>query len=185
MKLSKWAKKQDITYVTAYNWYKNGLIPNVYKSPSGSIFVQDKQHKSTNNVIYCRVSDHKSKSNLERQEERCLEFCRAKGIEVHKIYKEVASGMNDNRTRLIKMLNNKPTTIVVENKDRLTRFGFNYIETLLNQQDCSIIVINRDAENESDLVKDMISIMTSFCCRVYGLRRGQNKAKLIKEIIND
>ena len=185
MKLSKWDKKEDVSYVTAYNWYRKGLIKNTYKSASGSIFVRDEQQNVNNyNIIYCRVSDHKSKANLKRQANRCLEFCRAKGLEVHKIYKEVASGMNDSRTKLTKMLKSNPRTIVVENKDILTRFGFNYIETLLSQQGCSILVINRDTDNESDLLKDMVSIMTSFCCRLYGLRRGQKKSKQIKEIVS-
>jgi predicted site-specific integrase-resolvase len=83
------------------------------------------------------------------------------------------------------MLESQPTIIVCENKDRLTRFGFNYLEILLKKQNCKIDIINRDMINETDLIKDMVSIMTSFCCRLYGARRGQNKAKKIKDVIND
>jgi len=61
------------------------------------------------------------------------------------------------------------------------RFGFNYFKTLLPKIGCEIIVINEDSEEESDLIKDMISIITSFCCRLYGLRKGQAKAKKIKQ----
>ena len=46
---------------------------------------------------------------------------------------------------------------------------------------CQLIVINRDVEEKDDLMKDLISIITSFCCRLYGLRRGHAKAKKIKE----
>lgn len=80
------------------------------------------------------------------------------------------------------MLNSKPTTIVVENKDRLTRFGFKYIENLCGGE---IIVINPEDNNEKDLFRDLISVITSFCCRLYGLRRGSNRAKRIKEQITD
>jgi predicted site-specific integrase-resolvase len=90
--------------------------------------------------------------------------------------------MNDKRKQLIRMLETNPTRIIVENKDRLTRFGFNYLDYLLKKQGCFIEVINLSKEDEEDLIKDLVSIITSFCCRLYGLRRGQNKSKRIKEI---
>ena len=83
------------------------------------------------------------------------------------------------------MINSSPTIIIVENKDRLTRFGFNYLDILLPKLGCTIEVINKDHQEETDLIKDMVSLMTSFCCRLYGARRGQNKAKKIKQVIND
>jgi predicted site-specific integrase-resolvase len=88
--------------------------------------------------------------------------------------------MNDKRPKFLAMLETCPSHIVIENKDRLTRFGFNYLEVLLKKLGCEIIVLNRDQENETDLMKDLVSVITSFCCRLYGMRRGLNKAKLIK-----
>ena len=81
------------------------------------------------------------------------------------------------------MIDSNPTTIVVEHKDRLTRFGFNYLEKLLLKLNCKIIVINKDYEAENDIIKDMISIVTSFCCRLYGVRRGAKKVGLIKKVM--
>lgn len=75
-------------------------------------------------------------------------------------------------------MEDKPTRIIVENKDRLTRFGFNYIERLGNFE---IIVVNDGDSGEDDLKKDLISVITSFCCRLYGMRRGHAKAKMIKD----
>ena len=187
MKLSAYAKKIGVCYQTAWNLYSNNQIPGAYKLPSGTIIVPEDNlynHKK-NVVIYCRVSNQSRKKEIQYQVDRCTEFCFNKGITVDKTYKEIASGMNDNRKQLMKMIDNNPTTIVVENKDRLTRFGFNYLETLLKKLNCEIIVINRDKEDEKDLIKDMVSIMTSFCCRLYGIRRGKNKSKQIKNIIND
>ena len=63
--------------------------------------------------------------------------------------------------------------IVIENKDRLTRFGFNYLKKLLESQGTLIEVINPNDNDEQDLIKDMISIVTSFCCRLYWLRRAK------------
>jgi len=104
---------------------------------------------------------------------------------VDRVFKEVASGMNDNRKELNKLLEIKYKYIVIEHKDRLTRFGFNYLETLLFRLGTEIIVINRDREDETDLIKDFISIITSYCCRLYGMRRCETKKEKILEVIND
>jgi predicted site-specific integrase-resolvase len=120
-----------------------------------------------------------------RQTERCQAFCAAKGLVVEQTIKEIASGVNDKRSKLLSLFDKIPKRIVVEHKDRLTRFGFNYFEKLLPLLGYELIVINRDFEEEKDLIKDMIAIVTSFCCRLYGLKRGKSKSKKIKEIIGD
>jgi len=187
MKLSQWAKRQGIHYNTAYRWFNEGNMPvSAYKTKSGSIMVEEQSSNVKNNekiFIYARVSSNNKKDDLNRQVKRCIDFCNAKGFEVKKIYKEIASGMNDNRPQFWKMLDSEPTCVVIEHKDRLTRFGFNYLERLLHKLNCELIVMNRDAEDESDLIKDMMSIITSYCCRLYGIRRGQNKANNIKKTI--
>jgi len=95
-------------------------------------------------------------------------------------YKEIASGMNDNRPILNKILNNDDwDVLIVENKDRLTRFGFNYIEKLLTKQNKKIIVINETDDDKTDLMKDLISVIYSFSARMYGLRRKKNKEEII------
>lgn len=183
MKLSQWAKNKGICYHTAFNWFHQGKIPNAYQMDTGTIIVEEtvKPNPNNNQVwIYARISSQARKKELETQVQRCEQFCLSQGLEIQKVYKEIASGMNDNRRELWKLLDSKPTKIVVEHKDRLTRFGFNYIEKLMLKQGCEIVVIHRDKEDETDLVKDLVSIITSFCCRLYGLRKGQNKIKQIK-----
>lgn len=69
--------------------------------------------------------------------------------------------------------------IVVEHKDRLTRVGFNYLETLLNKQGKSIEVVNLSGEETEDIMQDFISIITSFCARIYGLRRRKRKTECL------
>lgn len=188
MKLSQWAKLNGIHYNTAYRWFHKGTLPvSAYQLDTGTIIVEESKTSIENIenkiVIYARVSSHNKKDDLQRQADRCVEFCNAKGLEIEKIYKEIASGTNDNRPQFWKMINSNPTHIIVEHKDRLTRFGFNYLEQLLGKINCKLIVMNRDAEDETDLIKDMISIITSYCCRLYGIRRGQNKTNIIKKIL--
>lgn len=186
MKLSEYAKLKGVCYRTAYLWFKKGLINNAKQLQTGTILIDgDYEKQEPKIVIYCRVSNHSRKEELEYQVQRCKDYCLAKGYSIEKIYREIASGMNDDRKELWKMIESKPTIIVVENKDRLTRFGFNYLDKLLDKLHCEIDVINRDEEDEKDLLKDMVSIITSFCCRLYGLRRGYNKTNKIKEVIEN
>ena len=104
-----------------------------------------------------------------------------KGYKVHDIIKEVGSGLNDDRKKLIKILKDPSITkIVVEHKDRLTRFGFNYIKILSNAE---IEVVNNVDNNEQDLMQDFVSLVTSFCARLYGRRRTRRVTeKIIEEL---
>jgi len=185
MKLSIWAKQQGISYQTAWNWFKNNNLPIPFEQlENGTILVfPEKKQNNLKTYIYSRVSSNNKKDDLNRQANRCIDFCNSKGYEIEKVIKEVASGMNDKRKKLLDLFEKPPKRIIVEHKDRLTRFGFSYIEKLSTQMGFEIIVINRDYEEQDDLIKDLISIITSFCCRLYGLRRGRQKSKDIKEII--
>ncbi len=188
MKLSEWAKTQGICYKTAWNWFKLGKLPvPVEVSPSGSIFVKPdvKLNNNDKTVIYCRVSNHSRKEELNFQVKRCEDFCLVNGWPVSKVFKEVASGLNDERKEFWKMFDSKPTKIIVENKDRLTRFGFNYLEKFSLERGCQIIVIHREKEDEADLIKDMVSIIYSFCARLYGMRRAYAKANKCKQLIEN
>lgn len=186
MKLSEWAKLQGIAYRTAWNWFKAGKLPvRAMQTATGMILVEPAitAEESHSAWVYARVSSPEKKGDLDRQAERCVAFCSASGWSVEAVIKEIASGMNDGRPKLRKLLAGKPTRIVVEHKDRLTRFGFGYFEQLLPMLGCELVVMNRDAELKDDLLKDLVAIITSFCCRLYGLRRGQRKAKDIQALL--
>lgn len=186
MKLSKWCKQQGICYHTGFRWFHQGLIPNATQTATGTILINETQDiiLPLKIVTYSRTSNL-NKEKLQEQVDRCQQYCLAKGYSITKQYYEVASGMNDNRAQFWKMLDEQPTLIIIENKNHLTRFGFKYLEKLLERLGCKIEVINQDQEDETDLIKDLVSIITSFCCRLYGIRRGQNKTKKIKEVLND
>ena len=101
--------------------------------------------------------------------------------------KEVGSGVSDNRKQLLKLLTDDGySKIIVEHKDRLTRFGFNYIDTLFRQYGRSIEVVNEAANDRDDLMQDFVSIITSFCARLYGQRQSRRKTeKIIAELKKD
>jgi putative resolvase len=79
------------------------------------------------------------------------------------VVKEIGSGVNDTRPKLLKLLTTPTITLmVVEHKDRLTRFGFNYIEQWLAMQGRQIEVVNLAENGKEDLIQDFVSIVTSF-----------------------
>lgn len=181
MKLSDYAKKVGISYRTAWRWFKTGKIAG-YQMDTGTIIIteDDEPEKMQKVAIYVRVSSSENKSNLDTQAERLKDYCAAKGYQVHKVVREIGSGINDNRQKLLKLLSDASiTTIVVEHKDRLTRFGFRYIETLLSQNRRQIEVVNL----AEDLLEDLVSIIYSFCARLYGRRRAKRKTEKVTKAL--
>ena len=132
MKLSQRAKKQGITYRTAWEYFRTGKLPAAYRLPGGAIIVPDaNEQKQEYIVTYARVSSSQNKDNLEKQSQRLIDFCNAKGWETHLNIKEIGSGLSDKRKKLETVLvKGIAAKIVVEHKDRLARFGFRYIEIL-------------------------------------------------------
>jgi len=117
---------------------------------------------------------------LERQAERLEDYCAAKGYQVSKVVKEIGSGVNDNRAKFLALLEDqRVTTIIVEHKDRATRFGFRYLETLLRGQGRTLEVVNLAENNREDSLADLVSIVYSFAARLYGQRRAKRKTEAI------
>jgi len=186
LKLSDYAKQNSVTYKTAYKHWKKGLIRGKIL-PTGTIVVfddYDSPDYSNKVILYARVSSSENKSNLESQLKKLQDYSSAKGYIIVKEYKEIGSGINDKRKMLEDILKKDDySKIVVEHKDRLTRFGYNYIATLLNKTGKVIEVINETNSKNEDLMQDFISIITSFCARIYGLHRCKRKTeKIIKEL---
>lgn len=164
-------------------WQRGEL--NAEQLSTGTVIVHVDQPKVNKGVIiYARVSSSQNKSNLEAQAKRLENYCIAKGYQIVGIVKEVGSGVNDNRRKLIDVLTRDDySLIVVEHKDRLSRVGFNYIKILLNKYGKDIEVVNVASEQKDDLMQDFVSIITSFCSRLYGLRRARRKTdKIIAEL---
>lgn len=188
MKLSTWAKKNSVCYQTALNHWKRGLIKGKQLSTGTIVVFEDDgeavEVKELQIATYSRVSSSQNKDNLDKQQERLISYANAKGYKTKYNIKEIGSGLNDNRPLLNKLLSdNEVSVIIVEHKDRLTRFGFNYIELFMEGQGRKIEVINNIGDDKSDLIQDFIFIITSFCARIYGQRRSKRcTEKLINEL---
>ena len=139
MKLIDWSKKQGVCYRSAWNYFRAGQIPGVFRLPSGSIIVPNEKVISRAEfvVTYARVSSSKNKDNLQSQLQRLVDFCNAKDWQTHLNIKEIGSGLNENRKKLERVLREgKVTKLVMEHKDRLCKFGFNYIVLLCKHMGC-------------------------------------------------
>src|SRR5712691_8499816 len=187
MKLSQYAKQQGISYRTALRWFRDGTITG-YQAPSGTIIVTEHEPvlAAQKVAIYARVSTASHRANLERQAERLSQYCEVKGYQVTQVIKEIASGVNDSRPKLLSLLKDTSITLlVVEHRDRLTRFGFHYIETLLETQGRKIEVVNVAENDKEDLIADLIAIVYSFTARLYGQRRAKRKTERIGALLQE
>jgi predicted site-specific integrase-resolvase len=181
-KLSDYAKKFNVTYRTAWNRFKQGKIDGAFMDETNHVLIPINKFENKNKVIiYSRVSNSDRKDNLDRQSERLTNYAINNGYSIIDSIKEVGSGLNDDRKKLTNILKrNDYDILLVENKDRLTRFGFNYIETLLNNTNKEIIVVNKSDDDKTDLIQDLVSIIYSFSARMYGLRKKKNKQDIIE-----
>ena len=193
IKISKLSKALGVSKATLYNWRSQGKI-NFIRSSTGHNYVSSdtyneflgiKEIKEQKVVVYCRVSSSENKPNLDTQKQRLISYCNAKGYKVSSVICEVGSGINDKRNKLINLFKHPDdfTMIIVEHKDRLTRLGFNYIDTLLTSMGKKIEVVNNVESEKEDIIQDFVSIITSYCSKIYGLRRSKRKTEqLIKEL---
>lgn len=177
--------KLSITSQTLYNWRKSNKIK--YKMISSRKFLydisslevkNDKEIINTKmNVIYVRVSNTKQKDDLVKQESILREYMCSNGVIVDNIFKDIASGMNENRKGLndllTEVINGNIDTVYISFKDRLTRFGYGYLENLFDYFGTKIVCINSSKEEDfqQELSEDLISIIHHFSMKMYSNRR--------------
>jgi len=126
--------------------------------------------------LYARVSSSDQKADLVRQMDRLRTFADARGLQVEAI-SEVGSGLNGKRKKLLKILKRPgPKRIIVEHRDRLARFGVDYLEALLVSQGGEVLVVEA-GEQDLDIMQDFIDVVTSMCARIYGRRAAKNRAR--------
>jgi len=129
-------------------------------------------------AVYCRVSSHeqKAKGDLDRQVATATRHCVKTGFGKPTVFTDVGSGLNATRQGLARLCKQVETgqvrTVVVSFKDRLTRFGFEYLRRYFASHGASIVVARQSQSRsmQDELVEDLIAILTSFSGRVHGMR---------------
>jgi len=190
---SQAAKILGVHHWTMRRWLREGKVPSV-KSESGRWYVlaswveaqtlESRPEQSKNRcAIYARESSSENKSALKSQSDGLVQYAQARGYQITHIVAEVASGMNDNRPKLHTLIRqNDFDILLVEHKERLTRFGFKWFEELCPFH---IEVVNLAENKTDDLMEDLVAILTSFAARLYGQRRGRKKTKAAIQVFKE
>lgn len=159
-----------------------------YDYQSKSVFDLMNEHEKLN-YIYARVSTQKQKKDLENQQEKIKSFCFAKGIKIGGVYKDIGSGISfDKRTDFMKIIDDvvdyKVSSIIISNKDRLSRVGFGLFKSLFSKYGTEIIVIDDTLNEKTDseeIFEEIISLLHCFSMKLYSKR----KTKKIKEVLSE
>lgn len=198
--ISDAAQRLGVTIATLRRWDASGKLKSVRTFGNHRRYRLDEIEALVNQVevvppvqlkafIYCRVSTKKQQEsgNLQRQQERLIQYCQENHYNVVTIYEEVASGLNDNRRELTKMFRNlnKVDVIVVEYADRLARFGFSYLKEFAQSFNVKLEAIERakKLQPNEEMVNDLVSIVTCFSARLYGARGGRKLKQTIVQTI--
>jgi predicted site-specific integrase-resolvase len=178
VKLSEWAKLQGISYKTAWRMWRDGRLPVLAEQlATGTVILHQPANAVNGVALYARVSSADQKADLDRQLARLTEFAITQKFSIIDAVKEVGSGLNGHRKGMMRILRNpEAKIIVVEHRDRLMRFGFEYVESALAAQNRKVVVIEPD-EMTDDIVRDLHEAIVSMCARLYGKRSAKNRAQ--------
>lgn len=199
LKPREMASLLGVTVKTLQRWDNEGRLI-AYRSPTNRRYYTRAQYQEVigevdpgdekpngATAIYARVSGRGQKQDLANQEAYLREFCNARGFIVSECITEIGSGLNYKRVKwnrlLEQVLNREIQTIVIAEKDRFVRFGFDWFESLCNRFGCEIVVVSNPAMSpDEELVQDIISIIHVFSCRIYGLRKYKTKMETDSEL---
>jgi predicted site-specific integrase-resolvase len=178
--LKEWAATQGISYATARRWYVAGRLP-VPAYQAGRLIVIGEPLPAAwpgLSVVYARVSSADQRPDLDRQVARVTQWATAQHVSVDRVVTEVGSAVKGHRRKFLALLRDpKVSTIVVEHRDRLARFGGDYVEAALGASGRRLLVVDpaEPAGVDDDLVGDMTEILTSLGARLYGRRAAANR----------
>ena len=193
------AELLGVSVKTLQRWDRDGILkanrtPTNRRYYTYDQYLQFKGIQTENDirdtVIYARVSTRNQKDDLQNQVEFLKQFCNAKGMIVNQCIEDFGSGLNYNRKKWNKLLDevmeNKIKTIVISNKDRFIRFGYDWFEKFCEKFNTKIIIVNNETLSPNEeLVQDIISILHVFSCRLYGFRKYKNQIKEDEEIAKE
>ncbi len=194
MKAREVKKILGITQFTFYRYLKDGkvklkskLSKTKYDYDDDSVYAligQKKQKKDKKIISYARVSTQNQKKQLVEQNQRIYDSCISRGLKLDRQFSDIKSGMTSDRKdfqETIRMIiQGEVEFLVIENKDRLVRFGYEILEQIFKYFGTKILVLNDILENKSyeqELTEDLISIIHYFTMKNYSHRRKLNKLR--------
>ena len=178
--LTAWGRLYGFDKATTSRLHHTGKLPpelQIEQLPNGRYYVVVPPEQDGRCVVYARVSSGDQKEDLDRQVGRVVEWATQQGCRPDEVVKEIGSGLNGHRRRLRRLVADHTVgTVVVEHRDRLCRFGFEYVAAALSGRGARVLVME-DRELEDDLVRDVTEVMTSLCARLYGRRSARRRAE--------
>ena len=193
------AELLGVSVKTLQRWDRDGILkanrtPTNRRYYTYDQYLQFKGIQTENDirdtVIYAIIYKRNKKYDLKKKVELLKQFCNAKSIIVNQCIEDFGSGLNYNRKKWNRLLDevmaNKIKTIVISNKDRFIRFGYDWFEKFCEKFNTKIIIVNNETLSPNEeLVQDIISILHVFSCRLYGLRKYKNQIKEDEEIAKE
>ena len=187
--IGEFSRLINVSVKSLQRWDREGrLVP--IRTPSNRRMYSQKQLETLigerigkrKTVIYCRVSSPSQRSDLLNQVKAMKTFANVSGYGVDEIVEEIGGGMNMKRNKLRKLISEvrqgKVETVVIGHKDRMTRFGFDLIEYMFELNGTNIVIANNETLSPpEEMVSDLMSIIHTFSCRLYGLRRYKDEIK--------
>ena len=182
MKLSDYAQRMGVSYKTAWRWWRAGKL-DAYQVTTGTIIVREPKPGAGGAALYARVFSAEQKDDVARQMQRLRDYAAARGYEVVAEVTEIASGLNDERPKLKKLLRDaRVGVLVVEQRDRLTRLGYGAIATLLEHEGRRVEAVF-PTDTGDGLVDDFVAVITSMVARIYGRRNAKRRAAQIQACV--
>ncbi|MET8352278.1 MULTISPECIES: IS607 family transposase [unclassified Micromonospora] len=190
-RIGDFAKRVGRSPSTVRRWEAEGKI-TVRRSPSGQRYFDESDvaavlapgfaRDDRKIVVYCRVSSAGQRADLACQVEAMEAFCLARGLAVDEWVREVGGGMNLTRPKMLAVMADvkagRVATLVIAHKDRLARFGYDYLAHEAETAGCEILVANQESLSpREEMVQDLLAIVRTFSCRLYGLRRYEKQLK--------
>ena len=188
------AKRLGVCTKTIHRWDKAGRIrairtaTNQRRIPESEIrrLLRLGGGESLRCLVYARVSSQKQakEGNLERQKDRLVKAVQEKGYHLTAVITEQASGLNENRRGLKKIFRmacrDQIDVVMVECKDRLARFGYEYIREALRFHGVVIELLEQQETKDytQEMVQDMLAIVGVFAAKLYGARSKKFKQKI-------
>lgn len=183
------AKILNVTVNTLQRWDRENIFVakrtpktnrRYYTEEQLNDFLGKKNRISNDIVIYARVSNNSQKDDLKNQIEYLKNYANNKGYIVSEIISDIGSGLNYNRKNwnllLKNILTKKISKVIISHKDRFIRFGFDWFFNFANMYGCEIEIVNNETTSpQEEMIKDLISIIHVFSCRIYGLRKYKNQ----------
>lgn len=185
--ISEFARRIGRSASTVRRWDREGLIKSK-RLPSGHRYYSEDDVRrilgvsdsSRLTIVYCRVSSHGQKDDLQSQVVAMEQYCLGAGVAVDEWIQEVGGGMNFKRKQFLSLMDRIASgeicRLIVAHKDRLVRFGFDLLDHIAKSNGCVIEVVNQESLSpQEEMTEDLLSIVHTFSCRLYGMRKYKRK----------